>query len=77
VVLDYVNSCRPITDLVLEAGLELPIIQNVLWIADFFQLISLQKLCIEKYIVPSLTYDHVLPFLEDAFAKLCHCQQTL
>jgi hypothetical protein len=34
-------------------------------------------MCIDKHITPTLAQQTVLPFLEDAFAKLAQCQQTL
>ncbi|CDW77013.1 UNKNOWN [Stylonychia lemnae] len=68
-VLDYVNVGEIQPDVNLET------IQNVLWLADFFQIHQLQKLCIDLFIVPQLTRINVLNFLEDAFQKLSSCQE--
>lgn len=43
--------------------------QRVLWLSDFFKISTLQELCIEK-IIPLLSKDNVLVFLEDSFAKI-------
>jgi hypothetical protein len=51
-------------------GRDVFLMQNVLWLADFFQLHSLQKLCIDKHIIPGLTQKNIIVFIKDAFAKL-------
>jgi len=48
--------------------------QNVLWLADFFQLHDLQRVCIDKHIIPGLGKDNILVFMKDAFAKLLSSQ---
>jgi hypothetical protein len=74
VLLDFVNL-PPQAELTKIADGDMANVQNVLWLADFFQILPLQQLCIEKHIVPRLTEECtlVIPFLEDAFAKLAAC----
>jgi len=43
--------------------------QRVLWLSDFFKMAELQEISIVK-IMPLLTKDNVLVFLEDSFAKI-------
>eukprot|EP00347_Sterkiella_histriomuscorum_P019003 403343339 len=69
IVLDFVN----VGDI--SSDIDLQTIQNVLWLADFFQIHQLQRLCIDNFIVPRLTNQNVLTFLEDAFQKLSSCQE--
>jgi hypothetical protein len=76
VLLDYVNSSKPFSGLTIGDD-DLQNVQNLLWLADFFQIFPLQRMCIDKHITPRLAQQTVLPFLEDAFAKLAQCQQTL
>lgn len=35
-------------------GRDVILMQNVQWLADFFQLHTLQRLCIDKHIIPGL-----------------------
>lgn len=58
-------------------GRDVFLMQNVLWLADFFQLHSLQKLCIDKHIIPGLTQENIIVFIKDAFAKLLSSQEQL
>lgn len=51
-------------------GKDVHLMQNVLWLADFFQLHKLQKQCIDKHIVPGLNSDNIVTFVKDAYAKL-------
>ena len=86
-VLDYVNT----GDMFWASGnrqiesKDIILMQNVLWLADFFQIHDLQKECINKFITPVLTsqkhsdlnistYDMILLFLQDAYAKLLSSQ---
>jgi hypothetical protein len=48
-----------------------------MWLAEFFQIFPLQRMCIDKHITPRLAQQTVLPFLEDAFAMLAQCHHTL
>ena len=72
VLLDYVNSSKPFSGLTIGDD-DLQNVQNLLWLADFFQILPLQRVCIDKHIGPRLTHQTVLPFLEDSFAKLASC----
>lgn len=78
VLLDFVSSSLPFSEMsILDK--DMTNIQNVLWLSDFFQILPLQRVCIEKHILPRLSSDFtiVIPFLEDAFTKLASCQQAL
>lgn len=68
-VLDFVNTGQVGSDV------DLGTVQNVLWLADFFQIHALQRECIDRHIAPQLTRHNVLTFLEDAFSKLSSCQE--
>lgn len=46
------------------------IIQNLLWLSDFFKMPDISSFVITKLILPQLHYLNVLPFLEDAYLKL-------
>ena len=43
--------------------------QRILWLSDFFKMAELQEVCINR-IIPLLSKDNVLVFLEDSFAKI-------
>ena len=58
-----------------KEGKDILLMQNVLWLADFFQLHSLQKLCIDKHIIQYLNKENIVIFIKDAFAKLLSSQQ--
>eukprot|EP00826_Nyctotherus_ovalis_P003205 TRINITY_DN10647_c0_g1_i10.p1 TRINITY_DN10647_c0_g1~~TRINITY_DN10647_c0_g1_i10.p1 ORF type:complete len:414 (-),score=130.85 TRINITY_DN10647_c0_g1_i10:487-1707(-) len=49
--------------------IEINTLQRVLWLSDFFKMTELQDICIQ-HIVPLLSKDNVLIFLEDSFAKI-------
>ncbi len=52
-------------------------VQRILWLADFFQILPLQEICIAKNILPRLTHENVVTFLDDAYSKVAQCQQSL
>jgi hypothetical protein len=79
-VLDYVNTGEMFWasgDKERE-GKDILLMQNVLWLSDFFQLYNLQKICIDKHILPGLSSQNILIFIKDAYAKLlCSQEQDL
>ena len=72
IVLDYINT----GEMFWASGnkdkesSDILLMQNVLWLADFFQLHNLQSLCIDTHIVPGLNKDNIIVFIKDAYAKL-------
>ena len=44
--------------------------QRVLWLSDFFKIADLESHSIKQYIIPKLSKDNVLIFLEDSYAKI-------
>ena len=59
-----------------KEGKDILLMQNVLWLADFFQLHDLQRLCIDKHIIPGLTQENIAVFVKDAYAKLLSSQNN-
>ena len=45
-------------------------VQRLLWLADFFQIIDIQRFLISEVILPKLTASYALVFLGDATKKL-------
>lgn len=54
---------------------DLKLIQNLLWLTDFFQIYQLQQQIIFDTIIPNLSPNNVLMFLEDSFSKVSVCQE--
>ena len=77
IILDYINT----SELFWASGnkdkesTDIFLMQNVLWLADFFQLHHLQKICIDKHIVPGLNSSNIVIFMKDAYAKLLNSQE--
>eukprot|EP00826_Nyctotherus_ovalis_P006665 TRINITY_DN11600_c0_g1_i2.p1 TRINITY_DN11600_c0_g1~~TRINITY_DN11600_c0_g1_i2.p1 ORF type:complete len:416 (-),score=93.91 TRINITY_DN11600_c0_g1_i2:313-1560(-) len=45
-------------------------VQRLLWLADFFKVDSLTEHCIKSLIIPKLSKDNVIDFLEDSYTKV-------
>ena len=74
IVLDYVNTGEMFwaSGDKEKEGKDILLMQNVLWLSDFFQLGDLQKTCIDKHIIPGLTHHNIVIFIKDSFAKLLY-----
>ena len=68
--LSYIDTSR-------LAKIELIIAQKLLWIADFFKDISLQTNLISQQIIPFLTKESVLLFVQDSCTKIHTADEVL
>ena len=55
-----------------DLSIEIPdsVLQKILWIADYFQIDDLQEKCIKEGIIPRITMENALVFMNEAYKKL-------
>lgn len=52
------------------------VLQKLLWIADYFQMEYLQECCIRDLIIPRISYENVLIFINETYKKLKVCEDS-
>ncbi len=63
VFLSYIKG-EPLCDLDMSTA------QRLLWLSDFFKIDDMTEMCIKKLVVPRLSKDNVLSFIDDSYLKI-------